>query len=80
MSSNKRAEIKPNSKLGKIIFNDQPWGPDSRSTPTACEYVYGDPLADPTHYCGKPIHNRRYCEEHYHMCYTVKTKRRLVAV
>ena len=80
MSSNKRAEIKPNSKLGRIIFNDQPRGPHARSVPTACEYVYGDPTADPTHYCGKPLHRRRYCEEHYHMCYTVKTKRRLVAV
>ena len=80
MSSNKRAEIKPNSKLGRIIFNDQPRGPHARSVPTACEYVYGDPCADPTHYCGKPLHRQRYCEEHYHMCYTVKTKRRLVAV
>ena len=81
MSSSKRREIKPHSKLGKIIFNEAPLGPYSTDVPTGqvCEYIYGDPLAETVHYCGKPIFNRRYCEEHHTLCYTVKTKSRLVS-
>ena len=80
MSSNKRAEIKPNSKLGRIIFNDQPWGEHSRDRPSACEYIYGEPLAETVHYCGKPKEaGRSYCAEHVALCYTTVRKQRLSA-
>ena len=80
MTSNKRREIKPHSKLGKIIFNEAPIGPYSTDMPTGqvCEYIYGEPLAEKVHYCGKPIFNRRYCEEHHTLCYTVKKKSKIV--
>ena len=55
MSSSKREVIKPNSKLGKIIYNYVE--PDAYSTQLpggGCEYIYGDPLEE-HHYCGKPI-------------------------
>ena len=80
MSSNKREIIKPNSKLGRIIYNYVE--PDEYSTQLpggGCEYLYGDPLEE-HHYCGRPLFKRRYCEAHYKACYTVKAKRRLVAV
>lgn len=80
MSSNKRTEIKPNSKLGKIIFNYQAPDEYAQDLPNGrCEYVYGDPLAE-HHYCGRPIEARRYCAEHYAVCYTTRRKTRLQAV
>ena len=80
MSSNKREVIKPTSKLGKIIFNSRETDEYSTQLPGGgCEYIYGDPLEE-HHYCGRPIYKRRYCEECYQRCYTVKAKRRLVAV
>ena len=80
MSSDKRETIKPTSKLGKIIFNDQPRGEYSQDLPNGkCEYIYGDPLED-HHYCGKPIEARRYCAEHYAACYSTRRKTRLQAV
>ena len=80
MSSVKREVIKPTSKLGKIIFNSRETDAYSTQLPGGgCEYIYGDPLEE-HHYCGRPIHKRRYCESHYQACYTVKAKRRLVAV
>ena len=80
MSSNKRETIKPTSKLGRIIFNDRPRDEYSQDLPNgACEYIYGDPLED-HHYCGKPISGRRYCAEHYAMCYSTRRKTRLTAV
>ena len=48
MSSNKRTEIKPNSKLGKIIFNYVEPDEYAQDLPNGrCEYIYGDPLAEP---------------------------------
>ena len=80
MSSTKRAEIKPNSKLGKIIFNYQPKDEYSKDLPEGkCEYIYGDPLGA-YHYCGKDISARRYCKDHYALCYSTKRKTRLQAV
>ena len=80
MSSNKRETIKPNSKLGKIIFNYQPRDQHSQDLPNGtCEYIYGDPL-EAHHYCGKPISARRYCAEHHAVCYSTRRKTRLTAV
>lgn len=80
MSSDKRETIKPTSKLGRIIFNDQPRDEYSQDLPNgACEYIYGDPLED-HHYCGRPIDTRRYCAEHHAMCYSTRRKTRLQAV
>ena len=81
MASIKRKEIKPKSKLGKIIFNSKLPDEYSNTTGDGCEYVYGDPLED-FHYCGRPIYygislSRRYCEEHHNLCYTTKKKSRL---
>ena len=62
MSSNKREIIKPNSKLGRIIYNYVE--PDEYSTQLpggGCEYVYGDPL-DQHHYCGDMVvHDNFLC-------------------
>ena len=80
MSSDKRETIKPTSKLGKIIFNDQPRDEYSQDLPNGkCEYIYGDPLED-HHYCGRPMEARRYCAEHYAACYSTRRKTRLQAV
>ena len=76
MASIKRKEIKPKSKLGKIIFNSKEPDEYSNTSGDGCEYVYGDPLED-FHYCGRPLYNRRYCEEHHALCYTTKKKSRL---
>ena len=76
MSSIKRKEIKPKSKLGKIIFNSKEPDEYSNTSGDGCEYIYGDPQED-FHYCGRPLYNRRYCEEHHALCYTTKKKSRL---
>ncbi len=79
MSSLKHKVIKKTSKLGKIIFNDKLPDEYSNTSGKGCEYIYGDPLED-FHYCGKPLHEKRYCEEHYAICYTTKVKTKLVTL